>query len=389
MMTSKLSKLDNLIQELCPNGVEFKELWEITIWDRKFNGTSKEQQKETLKYKYMFASDFNSLGIGTGNVKLLSTGDYVDYTTEELAGEYLCQGEVVTIPGGGGPNIKYHNGKFVTTDNRIATSSNTNILSNKYMYYFMLENKELIDSFYRGSGIRHPEMKRILEMTIPLPPLPIQEEIVRILDKFTELTTELTGRQKQYEYYRNQLLTFDDTVEWKKLAEVVEEGPTSKATVRDIKRMEYGDAMAFSSGIEAWKVSEYLVNGEYIFINGGGMAGIKYNNGKSYYSGTVLSFTGSDELRIRFLYHYLNSIHHYIDTKLFFGGGLRRLNKDKFRDMLIPIPSLEVQDEIIRKLDSFEDSVNNTDKGLLRETELRKEQYEYYRDKLLTFDELN
>ena len=72
---------------------------------------------------------------------------------------------------------------------------------------------KVIDTFYRGSGIKHPDMSKVLDMKIPLPPLPVQEEIVRILDSFTSLTAELQAelqaRQKQYEYYRDRLLTFD------------------------------------------------------------------------------------------------------------------------------------------------------------------------------------
>ena len=123
----------------------------------------------------------------------------------------MCEGEVVTMPWGKSRAvtdcIKYYKGKFVTADNRIMTSNDTQRLSNKYLYYWFMSVGNEVDTFYRGSGIKHPDMAKVLDMQIPVPPLPVQEEIVRILDSFTELTAELTARKKQYEYYRERWLT--------------------------------------------------------------------------------------------------------------------------------------------------------------------------------------
>ena len=210
------------LNKLCPDGVEYKYLWEVTIWDKKFNAVERYKQKKVYTYPYMLASNLFELEKEEGNVYLLSTGEKTGWTTEDLAGNNLCEGEVVTIPWGKSRPvkdvIKYYKGKFVTADNRIVTSADTKILSNKYLYYWLLSQGEVIDTFYRGSGIKHPSMKDVLDMQIPLPPLPIQQEIVRILDNFTESTAELTAkleteleaRQKQYEYYRDKLLSFKE-----------------------------------------------------------------------------------------------------------------------------------------------------------------------------------
>ncbi len=209
-----MSKLKELIDQLCPDGVPFKPLWELTIWDKKFNGVEKYKQKRVISYPYLLAKDMKALEQEGGNVTLLSTGEYIGHTTEELAGEYLCEGEVVTIPWGGTvKGIKYYKGKFVTADNRIATSSDSSILNNKFLYYIFLRYADTIQSFYRGAGIQHPNMYDVLNLPIPIPPIKVQEEIVRILDKFTahaaELQAELQARKEQYEYYRNLLLTFN------------------------------------------------------------------------------------------------------------------------------------------------------------------------------------
>lgn len=210
-----MSRIDELIAKYCPNGVKHKELWELTTWDKKFNGVDKSMQPKVIKYPYLLAVDMNALETKQGNVRLLATGIGAEkYTTEELAGSNLCVGEIVAIPWGGTPNVKYYKGKFVTADNRIATSNDTTVLDNKFLYYYLCTNLDLITSFYRGAGIQHPHMKSVLTMKIPVPPLPVQEEIVRILDSFTELEAELEAelesRKKQYEYYRNNLLNFAD-----------------------------------------------------------------------------------------------------------------------------------------------------------------------------------
>lgn len=134
-----MNKLDELIKELCPLGVEFVPLWSVTAWDKKFNAVDKSMQTKVYKYPVLLAKDLFAMQQNKGNVFLLSTGTETGWTTEEIAGDYLCEGEVVTLPWGKSSPvkglIKYYNGKFVTGDNRIATSLDTEKLLNKYLYY--------------------------------------------------------------------------------------------------------------------------------------------------------------------------------------------------------------------------------------------------------------
>ena len=132
----------------------------------------------------------------------------------------MCEGEVVALPWGKSRPvsevIKYYKGKFITADNRIATSNYTSILNNKYLYYWLQYKGEIIDTFYRGSGIKHPNMRMVLDLNIPLINISKQKEIVEILDNFDKLVNDLSNglpaeieaRQKQYEYYRDKLLNF-------------------------------------------------------------------------------------------------------------------------------------------------------------------------------------
>ena len=135
-MPKHISKIEKLIFELCPNGIKYKELWELTAWDKKFNGIDREKQKKVFTYPYFPANRFKELVRPSGTVRILSTGNYIGWTDEEFAGKYLCEGEIVAIPWGGQANIKYYKGKFVTSDNRIATSLDTNILLNKFLFLY-------------------------------------------------------------------------------------------------------------------------------------------------------------------------------------------------------------------------------------------------------------
>lgn len=95
-----MSRIEEMIRELCPEGVEYKQLWEVTVWDKKFNAVERNKQKKVYSYKYLLASELFDLEQENGDVRLLSTGEYIGWTTEELAGEYLYEGEIVTIPWG-------------------------------------------------------------------------------------------------------------------------------------------------------------------------------------------------------------------------------------------------------------------------------------------------
>ena len=96
-----MNKIDKLIKKLCPNGVEFKELWEITAWDKRFNGVEKNKQLKILSFNHLSSKDLKELKAKKGNIKLLATGKFDGWTTEELAGKNLNEGEVISIPSGG------------------------------------------------------------------------------------------------------------------------------------------------------------------------------------------------------------------------------------------------------------------------------------------------
>ena len=174
---------------------EQRELWELTTWDKKFNGVEAYKQPKIIKYPYVLADVFNLIEDPSGDVRLLSTGSYIGYTTKEKAGSNLCCGEIVAIPWGGVANIKYYNGPFVTADNRIATSNDKAVLSNKYLHWWMESNIRKIQNTYRGASIQHPSMNDILSLKINLANISEQEKIAKILDC---VDCAITLHQREY-----------------------------------------------------------------------------------------------------------------------------------------------------------------------------------------------
>lgn len=405
-----MSRIEELIQELCPEGVNYKKIWEVTAWDKKFNGLEKSMQKKIYNYPYVLAKQFKELEQKNGDVCLLSTGQYVGWTTEELAGKYLCEGEVVAIPWGGKANIKYYKGKFVTADNRIATSLDLQILLNKYLYYWMLFNINLIESFYRGSGIKHPSMRAVLTMEIPIPPLPIQQEIVSILDKFTqlqaELETELEARRKQYEYYRDQLLQADEEgmmssgvkAEWKTLGEIGKVSMCKRVMKHETSPM--GDIPFYKIGTFGKNADAFITKELYdeykrrfsfpkvgdILISASGTIGrtVVYDGKPAYFQDSNIVWIDNDESIVtnEFLFYYYKTVNWIID-----GGTISRLYNSNLAKTKILIPPLSEQNRIVEILDKFDTLVNDTSIGIPAEIEARRKQYEYYRAKLLDFKE--
>lgn len=203
-----MNRIEKLLQKFCPDGVEFKALGEVTIWDKKFKEVEKQAKK--IKFKHISAAVLKSLKCENGTIKLLSTGNFDGFTTQDLAKDLINEDEVISLPSGGVANIKYYKGKFVDSGNLLAVSADKNTINLKFIYYFLIYKRETIENLYRGAGVKHPNMREIFNIKIPIPPLEIQKEIVLILDAFTELQAELQARQKQYEHYRERLLSFDE-----------------------------------------------------------------------------------------------------------------------------------------------------------------------------------
>lgn len=412
-----MNKLSALITELCPNGVEYVPLWSVTIWDKRFNSVDRIKQPTAITYPYLLAADLFAMQQENGDVFLLSTGEQTGWTTEEIAGKYLCTGEVVTMPWGKTRPVadcaKYYRGKFVTADNRIMTSNNTSVLDNKYLYYWFISVGKVVDTFYRGSGIQHPDMAKVLDLQIPLPPLEVQREIVRILDTFTELTAELTARQKQYEYYRDMLLSFGENgggetgnnINFFLVAEIADTNIGLATTVTKYKANQ-GVLLIHNSDIQENEI--VLKQHEYIteaFAEKNHKKRLQENDVITVHTGDVgtsaviskeyagaIGFTTITS-RIRnpqkvlpeYFCHYLNSHRCKAEIASMTISDRSNLNQNCFEKLRIPIPPIDEQRRIVTILDHFSTLCTDLTSGLPAEIEARKKQYEYYRDNLLSF----
>lgn len=416
-----MSKLQELINKLCPNGVEFKPIWSLTTWDKKFKGVDRKMQPNVISYPYVLANVFDDIEETNGDVKLLTTGigGAERWTTEEKAGANLCEGEIIAIPWGGTPNVKYYNGKFVTADNRIATSNDTTVLHNKFLYYWLNNNIDLIAKTYRGAGIQHPSMLDVLNIMIPVPPIEVQEEIVRILDSFSdyaaELQAELQARKQQYEYYRNLLLTFNPSaygcgtddeqkdgvttwgghnykIQWKKLGEICDNMDKLRKPVTASTRISGIYPYYGASGVVD-HVNNYIFDGSYLLISEDGANLLARSTpiafsiyGKTWVNNHAHVLHFNSDVTRKFVEYFINNLD---ISKYVSGGAQPKLNQKKLNSIPIPIPPLELQEKIVAILDRFETLVNDLTNGLPAEIAAVKDQYEYYRNKLLTFKKLS
>lgn len=226
---------------------------------------------------------------------------------------------------------------------------------------------------------------------LPVPPMEVQSEIVRILDSFTlltaELTAELTARKQQYEYYRNKLLTFTNNIRCAQLKEfaIIERG--TRVVKRQLKYNGeypvYQNALAPMGYYDKFNRSE---NNTYM-ICAGAAGQIGYSNRKFWAADDCYTFICSNELDNRYLFHVLKNNQNIINSKIR-KASIPRISKSDIESIEIPIPDIDMQKKMINVLDNFETICSDLNIGLPAEIEARQKQYEYYRDKLLSFKEL-
>ena len=300
----------------------------------------------------------------------------------------------------------YRNGKFnITNVCGLLKVTDKSVLP-KYLYYILKISTE--PHVNRGMGNAKLMSNVMAKIRVPVPPIEVQSEIVRILDNFTELTAELTARKKQYEYYRDELLTFDDDVEWKTLGElsismyrgsgikrdeITEDGidcvrygeiyttyniwfkdcvsHTNESLQTNGKYFEHGDILFAITGESVDEIAKSCVYlGDKKCLAGGDIVVMKHNQNPRYMA-YVLSTTNAQQQKSK----------GKIKSKVVH-SSVPDIAKIK-----IPVPTLEVQEKIANILDKFNSLCNDISEGLPAEIEARKKQYEYYRDKLLTFKE--
>lgn len=275
---------------------------------------------------------------------------------------------------------------YFQDSNIVWVENNESRVLNKYLFYYYQIAKWGVAE---GGTIQRLYNENLRKLQIPVPPLDIQAEIVRILDAFTaltaELTAELTARKKQYNYYRDQLLTFEEgEVEWKTLGEMV---IFRRGTSITKKQTTNGEIPVVANGpLPTYFHREKNREGETIVIaRSGAYAGyVSFWNQPIFLTDAFSVHPTSTVLKPKFVYYFLQNKQDYIHT-MKKGAGVPHVRVKEFESFDVPIPSLTEQERIVAILDKFDALTNSITEGLPREIALRQKQYEYYCDLLLSF----
>ena len=392
-----MSTLKELLNKHCPDGVEYKQIKDIAKINRGIIISKKYIEENKGDYPVYSSQTENNGELGRIN-NYAYDGEYLTWTTD----------------GANAGSVFYRNEKFnITNVCGLIKITESNVIT-KFVYYIL----RIYAPKYVNRGMGNCKlMSNVMEsIKIPIPPIEVQKEIVRILDEFTEKTIKLQEllhretilRKKQYEYYKGKLLTFGDDVPLKKLGdiaidiyrgtgikkdEVTEKGipcvrygeiytkyniwfdkcfsHTIEENIKNRKYFEYGDVLFAITGESVKEISKSCVYiGHDKCLAGGDIVVLKHNQNPKY-MGYVLSTTNAQ----------IQKSKGKVKSKVVHS------NVQDISDILIPVPPLEEQERIVKILDQFDTLCNDITRGLPAEIELRKKQYEYYRDKLLTFKE--
>lgn len=307
----------------------------------------------------------------------------------------------ITTRGAGVGSVIWQEGKYFRGNlNYSITIDKKSHINIRYMYHALLHMKNDIHELCTFDGIPALNAGSLKKLLIPIPcpnipekSLAIQSEIVRILDKFTELTAELTAelnmRKKQYNYYRDQLLSFEEgEVEWKTLGDLGENLDSKRKPITSGLREAGSIPYYGASGIVDY-VKDYIFDGDFLLISEDGANLLARNtpiafsiSGKSWVNNHAHVIKFDSYAERRYVEYYLNSI----DLSPYISGAAQpKLNKKNLESIRIPNPSPEDKERIVSILDKFDALTNSISEGLPREIELRQKQYEHYRDLLFSF----
>jgi type I restriction enzyme, S subunit len=389
-----MNSIDKLIVELCPNGVPFLPISKLCTT---FSGGFIKKTKQDDEYEYPV---YNG---GAG-----PTGYY---------NEFNSPADSIAISGRGSIGfVNWVSTKFWAGNSCHVVKSNVSELSNKYLYYYLKHNEQNLIALKNTGSIPALNLGPLVSFLVAVPPKEIQNEIVNILDKFSELETgieqeleaELEARKKQYSYYRFKLVDNNKskTVKLKDITEATFWIMPSTPTYDEQEGVAYITSKNLSKGIIDYKGSKRISHKSFDEITKN--RPIKEDDLLIGMIGTIgeiarvrksdLPFYGQNMYLVRFNQELIdiNYFLHYFDSELMkdYFNSIKNnsaqgyLKAEHIDNILIPLPSLSKQKEIARVLDIYSDLINNINIGIQAELIARRQQYEYYRDKLLTFKEL-
>jgi len=398
-----MSKLDELIAELCPDGVEYRRLKDVCTFKRGTPITKKD--------------------IVEGDIPVIAGGQEPAYYHNQAN----RTGETVVISSSGAAGFVSYWEQPIFVSDAFSVEPNGKILT-KYLYYFLKSKQDKIYSLQKAGGVPHVYSTDIAPLKIPLPPLIVQQEIVRILDALSKATTELNkelnieleARRKQYEYYRDELFggNYEEMLRKAKhnnvkLVSLHELGKfiRGKRFVRkDMKQekgvpcIHYGDLYTYY-GLSAERTKWYLdeeLGSKMRFAEKNDVIIVQSGENKEEI-GIGVAWLGDEKVAVhdacyifkhninpKYISHFLRTnIYNYQIRRYVVEGKICSISAKNIGRALIPVPSLEEQQRIVDILDGFDTLINNINTSISAEIELRQKQYEYYLNKLLDFKEVS
>ena len=388
-----MSKIFDLINELCPDGVEFRELGDVVDYT---------QPTDFIVINTNYDDKFD--------IPVLTAGQsFILGYTNEAFGIYEASKTAAIIFDDFTTAFRWVDFDFKVKSSaiKILNNKNDDETNFKFVYYAM--------KCIKFEPINHERhwISKYSKFKLPVPPMEVQREIVRILDSFTlltaELTAELTARKKQYEFYRDFLLNFNENqneIEWDIIDNIFimkngytpskankdfwENGTISWYRMEDIRE----NGRILSESIQ--KITPQAVKGGKLIPKNSIIVATTATIGEhalaiadsflmnqQFTSFTIRELL-KDKLDIKFVFYYFFKICEWCkqntNSSSFPSVDMAKLKKVKF-----PIPSLQTQQKVVDILDKFDTLVNSITEGLPREIELRRKQYEYYRELLLNF----
>ena len=410
-----MSRIDELIAELCPNGVEYKKLGEVATISRGGSFQKKDFCEDGVPCIH-YGQIYTRYGLFADKT--------LTFISEDAAKKqkYAVKNDIVMA-------VTSENIDDVCKcvawlgEDEIAVSGHTAIihhtLNPKYLCYyfhtamFYAQKKKLA----HGTKVIEVTPDKLADITIPVPPLEVQSAIVKVLDNFTELTAELTARKKQYEYYRDLLLDFGvhgggtSECEWRTVGELFEirNGLNKEKEAfgkgkpiinfTDVYKNRWLAKDSFSGLVDVTpdEIERYSARKGDVFFTR--TSETKEDIGMSstliedvpdcVFSGFVLRARPTTDLLLPKFCAYYFSIYEVRKQIVKYAAFTTRATTtgDKLSKIRVPIPTIEEQTRIVSILDRFDKLCNDISEGLPAEIEARRKQYEYYRDKLLSFKE--
>ena len=392
-----MTKLEQLLNDLCPDGVEYKELGEISDISR---GGSFQKK------------DFAEKGVPCIHYGQIYTryGLFADQTFSFIT-ESVAQKQKFAKPNDIVMAVTSENMEDVCKCvvwlgvEPAAISGHSAIISHnqnpKYLAYYFHSSMFFAQKRKLAQGTKVIEVspEKLKKVIVPVPPLEVQAEIVRVLDEYSvkvellckELEAELEARKKQYEYYRDSLLNLNHkiggVIRWVKLEEIADISTGSSNTN---EADEDGQYPFYVRSQEPLRKNSYEYDETAIITAGDGVGVGKvfhYVDGKyALHQRAYRIHINTDIIIPRYYFHYMrSSFLNYIE-KTMFHGSVSSIRRPMLNEYPVPVPSIEVQERIVKVLDNFEAICSDLQIGLPAEIEARKKQYEYYRDLLLSFD---